>query len=226
MNALEASMPGTLHGGAWLPRARPGWVGAVVVGHLVAGWGLLQGTTMREVVVDMAPLMVKLVNASPEPAPVLPPPARPVALPSPPPLPVPVIALAPTAEPTPSISVAPPPAEQAQTPAEAAPAPAPSPAPSLVRTIPTSAVAYLEPPAPVYPRASRRQGEQGEVLVKVEIGADGRAGQVLLARSSGFARLDEAALAAVRAARFKPYTENGVARVVWTTVPIQFELAR
>jgi protein TonB len=92
------------------------------------------------------------------------------------------------------------------------------------RTIPSTAVAYLEPPAPVYPLASRRLREQGEVLLKVEIGPDGHARQVLVSRSSGSARLDNAALTAVRAARFKPYTENGQALAVWTTVPIQFEL--
>lgn len=43
--------------------------------------------------------------------------------------------------------------------------------------------------------------------------------------SSGFPRLDESALAAVRAVRFAPYLDRGVAAVVWTTVPIVFELA-
>lgn len=37
-------------------------------------------------------------------------------------------------------------------------------------------------------------------------------------------RLDQAALAAVRLARFKPYTENGVPQIVWTYVPIALEL--
>jgi protein TonB len=94
----------------------------------------------------------------------------------------------------------------------------------VVRSIPATAVSYLEPPAPVYPVASKRLHEQGEVLLRVEIGADGRARQVLVSRSSGHQRLDNAALAAVRAARFKPYTENGVPLVVWSTVPIEFEL--
>ncbi|MBI5271836.1 MAG: energy transducer TonB, partial [Burkholderiales bacterium] len=103
----------------------------------------------------------------------------------------------------------------------AAPAPAAPPAPRLV---PISAVSYLEPPQPVYPRASRRLREQGEVLLRVEVGADGRASQVRVHRSSGSPRLDEAALVAVRAARFRPYAENGVPLAVWTTVPIAFEL--
>ena len=83
---------------------------------------------------------------------------------------------------------------------------------------------YLEQPAPSYPSASQRLGEHGQVLVRVEIDTNGRARQVKLARSSGSNRLDEAAMAAVKAARFKPYTENGTALVVWTTVPIVFEL--
>lgn len=83
---------------------------------------------------------------------------------------------------------------------------------------------YIDPPAPTYPAASRRLNESGRVLIRVEIDAHGRARQVQLTRSSGSNRLDEAALAAVRAARFKPYTENGQPLVVWTTVPIVFEL--
>ena len=85
-------------------------------------------------------------------------------------------------------------------------------------------MSYLDPPAPVYPAASKRLGESGRVLLRVEIGIDGRARQVQVSRSSGSSRLDDAALAAVRAARFKPYTENGTPLVVWSTVPIIFEL--
>ena len=47
-----------------------------------------------------------------------------------------------------------------------------------------------------------------------------------LAQSSGFARLDEAALAGVQRARFKPYTENGVPTAGWARIPIPFELER
>ena len=43
-------------------------------------------------------------------------------------------------------------------------------------------------------------------------------------RSSGHPRLDEAVLAAVRQARFKPYTENGQAVSGWALVPLEFEL--
>jgi protein TonB len=100
-------------------------------------------------------------------------------------------------------------------------APEPAPAP---KTIPDSAVQYLEKPDPVYPAASRRRGETGRVLVRVQIGADGRVHDVRVARSSGHARLDESALSAVRAARFKPHIENGAAVTVWSIVPIDFLL--
>ena len=48
--------------------------------------------------------------------------------------------------------------------------------------------------------------------------------QMQLTRSSGFASLDEAALATVRATRFKPYTENGLPQPFWVLMPLVFEL--
>ena len=116
------------------------------------------------------------------------------------------------------------------TPATSAPAPptpvAPAPiaTTALQRTIAAAAVRYIVAPQPAYSAASRRLGEAGEVHVRVEIGTDGRARHVVLQRSSGFARLDHSALAAVRATLFLPFTENGVTLVVWTVVPIVFEL--
>ena len=83
---------------------------------------------------------------------------------------------------------------------------------------------YLVPPVPAYPPLSRRLGETGRVLVRVEIDSAGRARQVVLARSSGFARLDAAALDAVRLARFTPPSTQGEAVAGWTTVPIDFRL--
>jgi len=212
----------------------PAWVGhgltmAVVAAHLGGAWALLQLQPVREAMAEVMPLVVDFIAAPPRPEPERPVPPPPRPAPRPPAPPPPVIAAEPAFEPAPAAMVVPPPppvqAEpapaEAGTPTTAAPAPAAPPAP---RSIPASAVSYLDPPAPVYPLASRRLGEQGEVLLKVEIGTDGRARQVLVARSSGSLRLDNAALAAVRAARFNPYTENGVPFAVWTTVPIRFEL--
>lgn len=219
------TLPGARRAGL-PPAARHALVAGVCLAHLGGAWALLQVEAVRQAVAEVAPLMVDLV-APPAPVPPAapPPPPPPRAAPAPlPPAPL-VTAVAPP-EPGAAAFTAPPPEpapaavpEPAAPPAPAAPAAAPAP-----RLVPISAVSYLEPPQPVYPRASRRLREQGEVLLRVEVGADGRAGQVRVHRSSGSPRLDEAALVAVRAARFRPYAENGVPLAVWTTVPIAFEL--
>jgi periplasmic protein TonB len=85
-----------------------------------------------------------------------------------------------------------------------------------------SDVAYLRPPAPQYPSESRRRGEEGMVLLRVIIDEAGRADRIEIERSSGHSRLDDAARAAVKSALFRPYIENGVARAVLATIPIEF----
>jgi protein TonB len=201
------------------PAARRALVAGVLGAHLALAWGLLQVPVVRDTASQVAPLMVDLIAP---PAPAAPPPAAPKIVKPPPTL----VTSAPTPAPAPPAFIAPaPPVEPAPPAVEAPAAPPfpPAPAPPS-RSIPATAVQYLDPPAPAYPAMSRRLGESGQVLVRVEIDPHGRASQVRLLRSSGHSRLDESALAAVRAARFKPYTENGVPFAVWTTVPIVFEL--
>ena len=88
------------------------------------------------------------------------------------------------------------------------------------------AVGYLVPPAPRYPPASRRAREEGEVLLRVLIDVDGRPSEVRILRSSGHARLDEAAVDAVGAALFRPYVAAGRARAAYVRVPVEFALRR
>ena len=66
---------------------------------------------------------------------------------------------------------------------------------------------------PRYPRRSRLLGEEGEVRVRAVVSSAGVAASVL--RSSGFERLDEAALEAVRAARFDGFVGDRELRVVF-----------
>jgi periplasmic protein TonB len=96
----------------------------------------------------------------------------------------------------------------------------PKPVPAAPRVV--SEVAYLRPPAPQYPSESRRLGEEGMVLLRVIIDEGGRADRIEIERSSGHSRLDDAARAAVKSAVFRPYIENGVARAVLATIPIEF----
>lgn len=98
------------------------------------------------------------------------------------------------------------------------------PPPPPVRSVAITTVEYLVPPVPEYPPPSRRLNEQGQVLVRVLVDAQGLPQQLSLLRSSNHPRLDDAALAAVRRARFKPYTENGAALPFWVVVPLLFEI--
>ncbi|WP_206413263.1 energy transducer TonB, partial [Lysobacter enzymogenes] len=72
------------------------------------------------------------------------------------------------------------------------------------------------------PAAALRRGEGGTVVLRVNVGADGRADEVAVARRSGSRELDRAAMVAVRDWRFKPATRNGreVASVV--EQPVEF----
>lgn len=83
---------------------------------------------------------------------------------------------------------------------------------------------YLHNPAPEYPGMSRRRGEQGRVMLKVSVNAQGNPESVLLDKSSGFELLDKSALEAVRTWKFLPATINNrpVSGVV--IVPVKFSL--
>ncbi len=63
---------------------------------------------------------------------------------------------------------------------------------------------------PVYPRAARRKGHEGNVTVAAVVTETGVVASADVVASSGHAELDAAALAAVRTARFAPATEEGV----------------
>jgi len=222
---------------ALTPAQRHAMVGAIVAAHAVGLWGLLQIREVREAVADVAPMFVSVV--APEPAKLVPPPPPPpVQQPvtrKPPPV---VIAAAPTPAP-PAFVVPPPPDVVAPQPPPVAvvvptppapPAPTPpappvpTPAPKI---IPASAVQYLgEPPVPEYPRLSIRNSETGRVMLRIYIDEAGLPRAVQVEKSSGHARLDEAGAAAMKKARFRPYTENGQAVAGWAFVPLDFALEK
>ncbi|MFZ2988659.1 energy transducer TonB, partial [Ideonella sp.] len=199
-----------------------------LLAHLAAAWGLMQLDGVRAAMVDAAPIMVHWITppAQQPQAPTPPPPQAP----STPPRAVPLIAAAPAPSPSPSTYTA------ALAPAEATPAPSVSTlagpaapqalpeAPAGPRQIPASALRYLTLPQQVYPASSRRLGEQGTVYVKVVVDTRGMPRQVMLHQSSGHPRLDEQALTAMRAARFQPYTDNGVAVESMAIAPLAYEL--
>jgi periplasmic protein TonB len=83
---------------------------------------------------------------------------------------------------------------------------------------------YLRNPPPSYPRESRRLREQGVVLLTVSISRDGEVKGLSLKHGSGFSRLDESALVAVKSWRFKPALLAGIAIDSEVEVPIRFAL--
>lgn len=89
---------------------------------------------------------------------------------------------------------------------------------------PKFGVAYLNNPEPEYPRLSRRMGEQGKVLLKVLVNASGLPATVDIAKSSGYERLDQAALQAVKSWKFEPARKGGVALSAYAMVPVSFVL--
>jgi protein TonB len=89
---------------------------------------------------------------------------------------------------------------------------------------PRADAAHLINPAPAYPAISRRLGEQGQVQLDVYILTDGSVGEIKLKRSSGFPRLDQAALDAVRHWRYQPARRGHEAIAFWYVQPLIFSL--
>ena len=83
---------------------------------------------------------------------------------------------------------------------------------------------YLKNPAPPYPPQSRRIGEEGKVILRVFVNAEGGAQQVEIRTSSGSDRLDESAQRTLRRWKFIPARRGGIAVESWVLVPILFKL--
>lgn len=220
----------------------------VVMLHVGALYALQSGLLRRavEVVVPVAIVSELITPPPPQPAPlpeVQPP--RPVVQPRPQPAPrkvaapsspapqrvAPQPAAAPDLPPAPSAPtgvVAPQPAPTPiEAPVVAAPAPVAPPAPPAPPArveLPSSSAEHLQNPQPAYPPMSRRLGEQGTVMLRVLIGTDGSVQEAELKQSSGFERLDRAALETVRKWRFVPGKRGGLPEAMWHIQPVKFVL--
>lgn len=67
-------------------------------------------------------------------------------------------------------------------------------------------------------------GEQGKVMLRVFVGTDGTPQRIEIKESSGFERLDNAAVTAVQRWKFVPGKRNGVPEAMWNIVPVNFVL--
>ncbi|MDM7949621.1 energy transducer TonB [Hydrogenophaga sp.] len=217
----------------------------VLVLHLLALWalhaGLLHRPVEQVIPVQVLAELIEPPQPAPEPAPPTPAPPEPAqrqqqpkTSPKPPPRPQAVAVAPATPDPAPSPSPATPgpaPVSPAATPTDtaplavelAAPAPPAPPAPPRI-DLPSSSADYLNNPPPPYPPLSKRLGEQGQVVVRARIEVNGTASQVEIRTSSGFERLDRAALETVKGWRYVPGKRGGVAEAMWFNIPIRFVL--
>jgi len=204
----------------------------VVALHVLVLWGLSQMHDVRRTVARIAPVVVRLIAPAEPPRPL---PPTPVAMPqlqAPAPtfIEPPIIAV--VAAPAPAAVVAalpPPPPTPAPATVQAAPVVAPAvvppPVPAL-KQVPASAVRYLKEPRMTVPLMSKRLRESGIVHLRVVVDTRGMPREITLAKSSGFARLDEQALQDMRSARFVPQTDNGQP-VEWEVItPMSYEVDR
>lgn len=77
---------------------------------------------------------------------------------------------------------------------------------------------------PDYPTLSVRLNEQGRVVLHVELDVEGRITHVEIKKTSGFHRLDEAAMNTVKTWHCKPAISNGIAAVTTADQPFSFVL--
>ncbi|WP_199054379.1 energy transducer TonB [Aquitalea sp. ASV15] len=106
----------------------------------------------------------------------------------------------------------------------AAPAVATPAAPAPVVQEPLYRGGYLNNPKPIYPPLSIEMEETGTVRLRVQVSAQGLPLAVELEQTSGFPRLDRAALTAVRGWKFTPAKRGDEAIPYTFIVPVQFSL--
>ena len=204
--------------------------GSVLVFHALAIWALQTGLIMRavEIIVPVEVLAQIIDLPTPKVTPAPPAPPEPVKQVAAKPKQVtqaaPTLLVVPDAVPTPNAPsvqpIAPPAPYTPTVPVAAVAMPAP-PAPAKI-TLPSSDADYLSNPKPKYPTMSLKMGEQGTVKIRVFVSAEGLPQKIELSQSSGYDRLDQAALASVPKWRFVPGKRGGVPEGMWFVVPIPF----
>lgn len=89
---------------------------------------------------------------------------------------------------------------------------------------PSADAAGLNNKAPIYPMLSRKRKEQGTVYLLLLVSKEGKVTQLKLKKTSGFNRLDQAALHAVKHWKFQPARQQGEPVDYWYELPLKFSL--
>jgi periplasmic protein TonB len=191
----------------------------------------LESHTITAELIQPAPVAAPAaIQSTPTPPPPKPVPhvtrAKPVVKPQPKSVPTPLpVADAPSQHSIEAPAAPTPPAPAAPAPAPAAAAPEPG-KPTMALNAPKN-VSHLDCRIvqPDYPALSRRRGETGVAYVRFVVGLSGQIESIELKKSSGYGRLDDAALAAMHDSSCKPYLEDGQPVRAAYTQPFDFSLS-
>jgi TonB family protein len=83
---------------------------------------------------------------------------------------------------------------------------------------------YKRNDKPTYPRIAREREHEGKVVLKVNVLANGKVGEVILQESSGYKVLDRSAIGAVKRWQFHPAKKSGSPTDHWTIITVEFRL--
>jgi protein TonB len=193
----------------------------VVIIHVAFVYVLASGLGKKVVEVVMGPVETKLIEELPEEDEEPPPPPPEIETP-PPYVPPPEISIDIPVDSSNTTAISNVTSERPV----AAPPPPPKPVEKKVVKVPPSTQGKgARITQPEYPPSSRRAGEEGTVTLAVLVQENGRPGEVKVAKSSGFPKLDEAAVKEVqRNWRFVPGKEDGKPVAMWHTFAVTFRL--
>lgn len=188
-------------------------VGLVLLLHIAVIYALVTGLAHRVVDVVRAPIETKIIDEARQETPEPPPPPPQFTPPAPPFVPPPEV----------HIETPPPPPPQSTAITAVTPVKPAAPPPPPTRVMPRIDAAHSQEPE--YPPVSRRLGEQGSVILQVLVDVDGRVLDAKLLQSSGFERLDQAALQGVKTDyRFVPGAVDGTPQQMWYTFKFTWKL--
>jgi len=194
----------------------------VVLIHVLFVWVLASGLGKKVVEVVLGPVETRLIEELPDQDDEPPPPPPEIETP-PPYVPPPEISIEIPVDTGPSTAIS---NVTSERPVAAPPPPVAKPVErQVVKTPPSTQGRGARITQPEYPPSSRRAGEEGTVQLQVFVLENGRAGEVKVAKSSGFPKLDEAAINEVkRNWRFVPGKEDGKPVSMWHTFAVTFRL--
>lgn len=190
----------------------------VVLLHIVIGYGFYTGLAQHVISIVIPPVEIAEID-------------KPKQDDKPPPPPPKLEELKPYVPPPEFVDIAAPVTENAPTAIQST---APTPAPVAAAPAPPAPVqhtgtrASMDPKHPFnigedyYPDASKRANEEGACTLRLQVAADGKINDATIEASTGFPRLDDACLKAVKGKRMLPATEDGkpvastaLQRIVW-----------